>query len=370
MLAEHNSFKEKAKETREKVKLLLTLAETLVDKGHVHAQSIKKWVEEVDATYKDFSTRMDTYRSRLENTLGIQNGEASMAELSLDGVEEDMKSNKSSSSSSMMMTTTTVTANASAATATSVTGDLKQIVNEEKRRSARRREFIMAELLDTERSYVKDLELTVKCFKQPLEAGGPDVPQQLRGKTDVVFGNIEEILLFHKSTFLKELEKYETMAEDVGHCFVTWVRRDLPLIIIIDSLMVTYTKRFLQAQKFDIYVKYCTNKPESTQILVAHGGPYFDSLRRMHSLEHPIAAYLIKPVQRITKYQVSQFSHIVKPSWTKSILNQTSLKIWVCLIFHLLLYYIVMTSSPGTDSLHNSYYASGLGRYTRYQVLL
>ena len=72
MLAEHNSFKEKAKETREKVKLLLTLAETLVDKGHVHAQSIKKWVEEVDVTYKDFSTRMDTYRGRLEKTLGIQ----------------------------------------------------------------------------------------------------------------------------------------------------------------------------------------------------------------------------------------------------------------------------------------------------------
>ena len=72
MLDEHNNFKEKAKETREKVKLLLTLAETLVDKGHVHAQSIKKWVGEVDATYKDFSTRMDSYRGKLEKTLGIQ----------------------------------------------------------------------------------------------------------------------------------------------------------------------------------------------------------------------------------------------------------------------------------------------------------
>ena len=43
-----------------------------MDKGHVHAQSIKKWVGEVDATYKDFSTRMDSYRGRLEKTLGIQ----------------------------------------------------------------------------------------------------------------------------------------------------------------------------------------------------------------------------------------------------------------------------------------------------------
>lgn len=70
LLEEHNSFKEKAKETREKVKLLLQLADTLMEKGHAHAPSIKSWVEEVDDTYKDFSTRMDKYRSKLEAHLG------------------------------------------------------------------------------------------------------------------------------------------------------------------------------------------------------------------------------------------------------------------------------------------------------------
>lgn len=29
---------------------------------------------------------------------------------------------------------------------------------------------------------------------------------------------------FFSSIFLKELEKYEQLPEDVGHCFVTWVR--------------------------------------------------------------------------------------------------------------------------------------------------
>ncbi len=53
-----------------------------------------------------------------------------------------------------------------------------------------------------------------------------------------------------------------------------------------------------------MYVTYCTNKPASTQLLVAHAGHYFDDLQRAHRLEHPIAAYLIKPVQRITKYQL------------------------------------------------------------------
>lgn len=84
----------------------------------------------------------------------------------------------------------------------------------------------MAELLETERSYVKDLELAVNCFLRPMRQSPKDsaVPAALRGKEAIIFGNVEEILSFHKGTFLKELEKYETMPEDVGHCFVTWVR--------------------------------------------------------------------------------------------------------------------------------------------------
>ena len=67
LLVEHNSFKEKARETREKVKLLLQLADTLVEKGHAHAPNIKQWVEEVDETYKNFSSRMDKYREKVCN---------------------------------------------------------------------------------------------------------------------------------------------------------------------------------------------------------------------------------------------------------------------------------------------------------------
>ena len=50
-----------------------------------------------------------------------------------------------------------------------------------------------------------------------------EIPAPLRGRQTVIFGNLEEICSFHRNVFLKELEKYETMPEDVGHCFVTWV---------------------------------------------------------------------------------------------------------------------------------------------------
>lgn len=137
----------------------------------------------------------------------------------------------------------------------------------------------MAELLQTERTYVKDLDTCIKCFLSEMRSNG-NIPPALVGKEDTIFGNMEEIYNFHNSIFIRELEKYETMPEDVGHCFVTW------------------------ATKFDMYVHYCKNKPESNSLLVQHGGGYFEELQKKHKVEHPIAAYLIKPVQRITKYQL------------------------------------------------------------------
>ncbi|KAF0297164.1 Kalirin [Amphibalanus amphitrite] len=72
LLHEHNEFKTTAKETRERVKLLIQLADNLMEKGHAHAAQIKKWVATVDMAYKDFSHRMDMYRRQLEVQLGHQ----------------------------------------------------------------------------------------------------------------------------------------------------------------------------------------------------------------------------------------------------------------------------------------------------------
>ncbi|CAL7943982.1 unnamed protein product [Xylocopa violacea] len=254
LLREHNEFKGAAKETRERVKLLIQLADNLVEKGHAHAAAIKQSVAEVDQRYKDFSTRMDCYKTQIEDDLGIQSDDG-QKDLSIDRNSDPLLEEKIKGK------------------------DLKEL-NEEKRRSARRKEFIMAELLQTERTYVKDLETCIRCFLEETRCGKGNVPPGLQCRESVIFSNMEEIHHFHSNIFLRELEKYETMPEDVGHCFVTW------------------------APKFDMYVTYCKNKPESNQLLVTHGGTWFEELQRKHRVEHPIAAYLIKPVQRITKYQL------------------------------------------------------------------
>ncbi|GFV45273.1 triple functional domain protein [Trichonephila clavipes] len=254
LLKEYNEFKGNAKETREKVRLLLQLADSLVERGHAHASAIKQWVASVDQSYKDFSERMDHYRQMLEEKLGLQS-DRDAKDLSLDRHSDPSLEDK-------------------------VKEAAAKELNEEKRKSARRKEFIMAELLQTERTYVKDLETCIKTYMLEMEKPDDTIPIGLQRKSSTLFGNMVEIFQFHDQIFLKELEKYETMPEDVGHCFVTW------------------------AQKFEVYVKYCKNKPESNSLLVHHAGNYFEDVQRKHNIPHPIAAYLIKPVQRITKYQL------------------------------------------------------------------
>lgn len=80
-------------------------------------------------------------------------------------------------------------------------------------------------------------------FYEPMKKAS-DVPTALKGKEHVIFGNLEDICHFHRNIFLKELEKYETMPEDVGHCFVTWVRKTFI------NYSIQYFFSFLKTQYF------------------------------------------------------------------------------------------------------------------------
>ncbi|KAG8133179.1 hypothetical protein E2320_010993, partial [Naja naja] len=218
------------RQTKERVKLLIQLADGFCEKGHAHAAEIKKCVTAVDKRYRDFSLRMEKYRTSLEKALGISSD-----------------SNKSVSVAFFF---------------------LLEIM------------FIMAELIQTEKAYVRDLRECMDTYLWEMTSGVEEIPPGIVNKEHIIFGNMQEIYEFHNNIFLKELEKYEQLPEDVGHCFVTW------------------------ADKFQMYVTYCKNKPDSTQLILEHAGAYFDEIQQRHGLANSISSYLIKPVQRITKYQL------------------------------------------------------------------
>uniref|UniRef100_A0A672LU48 Triple functional domain protein-like n=1 Tax=Sinocyclocheilus grahami TaxID=75366 RepID=A0A672LU48_SINGR len=252
LLKEHEEFQITAKQTKERVKLLIQLADGFCEKGHAHASEIQKWVASVDKRYRDFSLRMDKYRSCLEKALGLStdsNKALDIIPASAPGAEVKLR-------------------------------DVNHELNEEKRKSARRKEFIMAELIQTEKAYVRDLRECMDTYLWEMTSGVEEIPPGIVNKEHIIFGNMQDLYEFHHNIFLKELEKYEQLPEDVGHCFVTW------------------------ADKFQMYVNYCKNKPDSTQLILEHAGTYFDEIQQRHRLANSISSYLIKPVQRITKYQL------------------------------------------------------------------
>uniref|UniRef100_A0A3B3XN93 Uncharacterized protein n=1 Tax=Poecilia mexicana TaxID=48701 RepID=A0A3B3XN93_9TELE len=258
LLKEHEDFHITARQTKERVKLLIQLADGFCEKGHSHAAEIKKWVTAVDKRYRDFSLRMDKYRSSLEKALGIPSD-----------------SNKASKDLQLDIIPATPPGSE-----VKLRDAAAHEPNEEKRKSARRKEFIMAELIQTEKTYVRDLRECMDTYLWEMTSGVEEIPPGIINKEHIIFGNMQDLYEFHHNIFLKELEKYEQLPEDVGHCFVTW------------------------ADKFQMYVNYCKNKPDSTQLILEHAGNYFDEIQQRHRLANSISSYLIKPVQRITKYQL------------------------------------------------------------------
>ncbi|KAL7369970.1 hypothetical protein ABVT39_014719 [Epinephelus coioides] len=256
LLNQHREFCVSAKHTQEKVHLLIQLAESMLAKGHAHRAELRRCVSTVDKRYRDFTVRMGQYRHLLETALGGCSQDNKDLELEL------IPNSLSDSDPEVNLS------------------DPSHQVSDEKRRSARKKEYIMAELLQTERVYVRDLQECIETYLWEMTSGSEDVPPGLSNKDEIVFGNIQDIYEFHNSIFLKELENYEQLPEDVGHCFVTW------------------------ADKFHMYVTYCRNKPDSSLLIQQHGVGFFEEVQRRHGLANSISSALIKPVQRITKYQL------------------------------------------------------------------
>ncbi|KAM4682250.1 guanine nucleotide exchange factor DBS isoform 6-T6 [Amazona ochrocephala] len=145
------------------------------------------------------------------------------------------------------------------------------------------RQHVMNELIETERVYVEELLCVLEGYAaemdNPLMAHL--ISPELQNKKDILFGNMEEIYHFHNRIFLRELENYVEYPELVGRCFLD------------------------QMEDFQIYEKYCQNKPRSESLWRQFSDSvFFQECQR--KLDHKLSldSYLLKPVQRITKYQL------------------------------------------------------------------
>ncbi|NXI32359.1 KALRN protein, partial [Sterrhoptilus dennistouni] len=153
----------------------------------------------------------------------------------------------------------------------------RNLEEEQKAKAMRGRMFVLNELVQTEKDYVKDLGIVVEGFMKRMEEKG--VSEDMKGKDKIVFGNIHQIYDWHKDFFLAELEKCLQEPERLAQLFIKHERR------------------------LHMYVVYCQNKPRS-EYIVAEYETYFEEVQQEISQRLTISDFLIKPIQRITKYQL------------------------------------------------------------------
>ncbi|KAL0974141.1 hypothetical protein UPYG_G00216170 [Umbra pygmaea] len=142
---------------------------------------------------------------------------------------------------------------------------------------------VMRELIETERVYVEELLSVLLGYRAEME--NPSLtgllPAGLRSKRDVLFGNMPEIYNFHSRVFLQDLEGCLETPERVGACFLE------------------------RKEHFQVYECYCQNKPRSESLWRQFSDcAFFQECQK--NLDHKLGldSYLLKPVQRLTKYQL------------------------------------------------------------------
>ncbi|KAK0400679.1 hypothetical protein QR680_015389 [Steinernema hermaphroditum] len=139
--------------------------------------------------------------------------------------------------------------------------------------------------LTTELAYVRELQAVVCYYLRRFE--DPEnqdmIPDPIRGKSQLVFGNICDIIQFHNKHVLSEMLSSTDCAIKLCKC------------------IVSYRNKFLE-----LYLAYCQNKRTTDCIRQKYVDkePFFVRCQEEAGHALPLSAYLLKPVQRITKYQL------------------------------------------------------------------
>ncbi|XP_049559731.1 puratrophin-1 [Orcinus orca] len=143
-------------------------------------------------------------------------------------------------------------------------------------RSPNRLHLVLAEMVATEREYVRALDYTMENYFPELDR--PDVPQGLRGQRAHLFGNLEKLRDFHRHFFLRELEACTKHPPRVAYAFLR------------------------HRVQFGMYALYSKNKPCSDALMTSYGHIFFRDKQQALGDHLDLASYLLKPIQRMSKY--------------------------------------------------------------------
>ncbi|XP_073325896.1 pleckstrin homology domain-containing family G member 4B-like [Pagrus major] len=150
--------------------------------------------------------------------------------------------------------------------------------SQESASSALRLQRVLEELVFTEREYVRSLGYILTHYLPLLDR--PDIPQDLRGKRGVIFGNLEKLYDFHSHYFLPELEACQREPAMVARCFLR------------------------HSDSFGLYALYSKNKPLSDALILHRRHDIFKRKQQELGDMMDLSSYLLRPIQRISKYSL------------------------------------------------------------------
>ncbi|XP_077434185.1 puratrophin-1-like isoform X2 [Vanacampus margaritifer] len=144
--------------------------------------------------------------------------------------------------------------------------------------NALRLQRVLEELLFTEREYVRSLGYILTHYLPLLDRF--DIPQDLRGKRAVIFGNLQKLHDFHSHYFLPELEACHGNPAMVARCFLR------------------------NSDSFGLYALYSKNKPQSDSLILHRRHDIFKKKQKELEDKMDLSSYLLRPIQRISKYSL------------------------------------------------------------------
>ncbi|KAM3874739.1 rho guanine nucleotide exchange factor TIAM1-like [Diretmus argenteus] len=153
---------------------------------------------------------------------------------------------------------------------------------------------VICELVETERTYVKDLNCLIGRYLTPLQKETFLTQDEL----DVLFGNLAEMVEFQVE-FLKTLEDGTRLVPDL---------EKLERVDQFKKILFSLGGSFLYyADRFKIYSAFCASHTKVPKVLVkaktdADFKAFLDERNPKQQHSSTLESYLIKPIQRVLKY--------------------------------------------------------------------
>ncbi|XP_053176545.1 rho guanine nucleotide exchange factor TIAM1 [Scomber japonicus] len=153
---------------------------------------------------------------------------------------------------------------------------------------------VICELVETERTYVKDLNCLIGRYLTPLQKETFLTQDEL----DVLFGNLPEMVEFQVE-FLKTLEDGTRLVPDL---------EKLESVDQFKKILFSLGGSFLYyADRFKIYSAFCASHTKVPKVLVkaktdTDFKAFLDERNPKQQHSSTLESYLIKPIQRVLKY--------------------------------------------------------------------